>query len=189
MTGILTNPYPNRFGESLVWFGDCVFGVPSSHAQDRPFLTKYLGDPVPWHSARNNDAPPPFFFWTLFFVAQTQMMAGSAGPLSNPPAAARLLTLMVVTAVALVSTVALPTRSRVAVVADIFVPGASSLLSFASPPTHSCLSASSRHCWRYSIEGGRGPPLVGANTSPTQRRALVQKEEEEEEHRRSIEWG
>jgi hypothetical protein len=38
--GILTNPYPNRFGESPFRYGDCFFGVFFSHAHDRPFLTK-----------------------------------------------------------------------------------------------------------------------------------------------------
>ena len=139
---------------------------------------------------RSQQRRPNLFFRTLFFVAQTQMMAGSAGPSSNSPAAARLPTLIVVVAVALVSTVALPMRSRVVVVTDIFVPGASSSLSsFALPPPRSHLSASSRRRWRYGIEGGHGPPLVGAGTSPTQRRVLVQEEDEEEEHRRTVKWG
>ncbi len=38
--GILTHPYPNRFGESQNQFGDCFFCVFFSHTQHRPFLTK-----------------------------------------------------------------------------------------------------------------------------------------------------
>ena len=38
---VLTNPYPNRFGESQNRFGDCFFCVFFfSHAQDQPFFTK-----------------------------------------------------------------------------------------------------------------------------------------------------
>ena len=38
--GILTYPYPYRYGESPYQYGDCSFLFFFSHAQDRPFLTK-----------------------------------------------------------------------------------------------------------------------------------------------------
>jgi hypothetical protein len=38
--GILTYPYPYRYGESPYQYGDCTFFAFFSHAQDRPFLTK-----------------------------------------------------------------------------------------------------------------------------------------------------
>jgi hypothetical protein len=38
--GILTYPYPYRYGESPYQYGDCPFFAFFSHAQDRPFLTK-----------------------------------------------------------------------------------------------------------------------------------------------------
>jgi len=43
--GILTYPYPYRYGESPYQYGDCSFFVFFSHAEDRPFLTKNLGNP------------------------------------------------------------------------------------------------------------------------------------------------
>jgi hypothetical protein len=38
--GILTYPYPYRYGESPYQYGDCPFFAFFSHAQDRPFLAK-----------------------------------------------------------------------------------------------------------------------------------------------------
>jgi len=38
--GILTYPYPYRYGESPYQYRDCPFFAFFSHAQDRPFLTK-----------------------------------------------------------------------------------------------------------------------------------------------------
>jgi hypothetical protein len=38
--GILTYPYPYRYGESPYQYGDCPFFAFFSHAQDQPFLTK-----------------------------------------------------------------------------------------------------------------------------------------------------
>jgi hypothetical protein len=43
--GILTYPYPYRYGESPYQYGDCPFFAFFSHAQDRPSLTKNLGNP------------------------------------------------------------------------------------------------------------------------------------------------
>ena len=38
--GVLTCPYPYRYGESPYRYGDCPFFAFFSHAQDRPFLAK-----------------------------------------------------------------------------------------------------------------------------------------------------
>ena len=43
--GLLTHPYPYRYGESPYRYGDCLFFAFFSHVQDRPFLTKNLGNP------------------------------------------------------------------------------------------------------------------------------------------------
>jgi len=43
--GILTYPYPYRYGESPYQYGDRSFFVFFSHTQDWPFLTKNLGNP------------------------------------------------------------------------------------------------------------------------------------------------